>query len=170
MSARGVVLIAIACAGFAANVARAQDAAPPRYAAAIEQELSHMGIAAQCAREPSQRFHCSWRRALASGAGDLALHAVYSDESDTIYLYVERYLVQPSDAAQTPALLRRLMELNWELLVGKLEWSPRSGEVRLSATLSTDSNFDRRAFRSTIRALESVAERYRTELQSLSQH
>ena len=56
------------------------------------------------------------------------------------------------------------MELNWELLVGKFEWNPRTGEVRLSAVLNTDSNFDRRAFRSIVHALDSIAVRYYREL------
>jgi hypothetical protein len=48
--------------------------------------------------------------------------------------------------------------------VGKLEWSARTGEVRLSAVLNTDSNFDRRALRSIVLALDELAGRYRGEL------
>lgn len=152
-----------------AAVAFAQDPAPAaRYAMQIEAELRQLGIEAQCASEPQARHHCRFVRPAVTGAGELSLHAVYSDQSDTIYFYVERYLLLPSDHARAGTVLRRLMELNWELLVGKFEWNPRSGEVRLSATLSTDSNFDRRAFRSIVRALEMVATRYAAELQDLA--
>ena len=60
------------------------------------------------------------------------------------------------------------MELNWELLIGKFEWNPRTGEVRLGATFNTDSNFDRRAFRSIVRALDTIAARYAAELRDLT--
>jgi len=89
---------------------------------------------------------------------------VYSDETDTVYVYLERYAMLPPDDPHSAALLRRMMELNWQLLVGKLEWSARSGEVRLSAVLNTDSNFDRRALRSIVLALGATANRYRGEL------
>lgn len=127
-----------------------------------------MGLAPQCTTDTPARHHCVWTRAGREGEAELAAHAVYSDDSDTIYFYLERYLVLPSDHPRAATVLRRLMEINWEILVGKFEWSPRSGEVRLSATLSTDSNFDRRAFRSILRALDRVADRYRSELQHLS--
>ena len=60
------------------------------------------------------------------------------------------------------------MELNWELLVGKFEWNPRDGEVRLSAVLNTDSNFDRRALRSIVHSLDTIAARYERELRVLA--
>jgi hypothetical protein len=151
-----------------AAVAFAQDAPPAaRYAANMEAELRQLGIDAQCASEPQSRHHCRYARPSSADRGDLSLHAVYSDESDTVYFYVERYLVVPSDHARAAAVLRRLMELNWQLLVGKFEWNPRTGEVRLSATLNTDSNFDRRAFRSIVRALDTIAARYGAELNDL---
>jgi hypothetical protein len=67
-----------------------------------------------------------------------------------------------------PVVLRRAMELNWELLAAKLEWSATSGELRLSAVLHTDSNFDRRAFRSLVRALDRLCLRYSAEFVRLA--
>jgi hypothetical protein len=137
---------------------------PPRYADAMARELAAMGIIAKCSAEADTREHCTWSGRSAATRSDLTVHAVYSDDSDTVYVYVERYLMLAPEAPQTTATLRRLMELNWELLVGKFEWNPRTGEVRLSAVLNTDSNFDRRAFRSLVHALDSVAVRYYGEL------
>jgi hypothetical protein len=145
----------------------AQVVPPARYAAAIEAELRQMRVAAECASESATRHRCRALRP-AAGATDAWLHVVYSDESDTIYFYFERYLLLPSDHARAATVLRRLMELNWDLLIGKFEWNPRSGEVRLSATLNTDSNFDRRAFRSIIAALDTLAARYAAELRDLA--
>jgi hypothetical protein len=159
--ALGVVLSAPAAP------AALQSAQPARYAAAIEAELRQMGIAAECASESATRHRCRAARP-AAGAGHALLHVVYSDESDTIYFYFERYLLLPSDHARAATVLRRLMELNWDLLIGKFEWNARSGEVRLGATLNTDSNFDRRAFRSIIAALDTLAARYAAELRDLT--
>ena len=142
-------------------------AAPARYAASMEQELQQLGIDARCSSEATTRHHCTYERPSPSGGAALAMHAVYSDDSDTIYFYVERYLVVPSAHPQAGTVLRRLMELNWELLAGKFEWNPRTGEVRLGATLHTDSNFDRRAFRSLVRSLDALAQRYHGELRGL---
>jgi hypothetical protein len=57
-----------------------------------------------------------------------------------------------------------MMELNWRLLVGKFEWDPSDGEVRLAMVMNTDSNFDRRAFRSLVRAITDQADRLYGEL------
>lgn len=148
--------------------AAAAESPGPRYADAVRSELEQVGILASCENEPNARFHCSWSgRALPDGTRP-SFHAVYSDASDTVYFYIERYLQLPPDGARTSSVLRRMMELNWELLVAKFEWDGRSGEVRLSALLNTDSNFDRRAFRSILRALDTVAQRYQRELRELA--
>jgi hypothetical protein len=146
----------------------AQTNARPRYADAIEAELRSMAIAAECTPESAARHRCRATRAATAPAAALQLHVAYSDETDTIYFYLERYLVVPSDHPRVAEVLRRLMELNWDMLVGKFEWNPRTGEVRLSATLSTDSNFDRRAFRSVIAALDTAHARHGAELRDLA--
>jgi len=143
-------------------------AAIPRYGRAIEQELSTMGLGARCASEDGDGYRCSFTRPSSTGRG-LEIELVYSDRSDTIYVYVSRYLLLRPQGRATQSVLQRLMELNWELLSAKFEWNPRTGEVRLSSVLSTDSNFDRRALRSTLHALEAVASRYETELLELAQ-
>jgi hypothetical protein len=137
------------------------SAEAPRYAGALQAELVAMQREPNCLPEARGRFHCSFAGETADNG---TMHAVYSDETDTIYVYVERYAMLPPEDPHTAAMLRRMMELNWQLLVGKLEWSARSGEVRLSAVLNTDSNFDRRALRSIVLALGSAATRYRNEL------
>jgi hypothetical protein len=132
----------------------------PRYAQALRAELGAMQLAAECSDQPAG-VDCAFP---APSAPSSRMHAVYSDATDTVYVYVERYAMLPPEGSRTATLLRRMMELNWQLLVGKLEWSARTGEVRLSAVLNTDSNFDRRALRSIVLALDEVASRYRGEL------
>jgi hypothetical protein len=92
----------------------------------------------------------------------------YSDTTDTVYLYLDHYAQFPADSANAPVLFRRMAEMNWEMLVGKFEWSPTSGELRLGAVLNTDSNFDRRAFRGMVRALLRLGARYADEFTRLT--
>lgn len=139
----------------------------PRYADAVQHEFAAMGLDAVCSVVSATRATCNYRVRSSATGRDLPAHAIYDDDTDSVYFYVERYLVAPAQAASTPSLLRRLMELNWTLLVGKFEWNPRDGEVRLGAVLNTDSNFDRRAFRSIVLALDTTAARYREELRAL---
>lgn len=143
-------------------------AAEPRYLAAMTAELETMGIPARCNAESKTRGSCQYQGRSSLTERTLEVHADYSDETDTIYFYVEHLLEAPIGAPSTPALLTRLMELNWELLGCKLEWNPRTGEVRLSAVMHTDSNFDRRTFRSLVVTLDTTATRYRAELRQLA--
>ncbi len=137
----------------------------PRYLHAMQEELTAMGVrGATCEAMDRERGRCTFTARGISTGREFTVHLVYSDRTDTIYAYVERYLVAPADGETTPALMRRLMELNWSMLLGKLEWDSTDGEVRLSMVINTDSNFDRRAFRSAIRAIGQLADRYWGEL------
>jgi hypothetical protein len=151
---------------FAQAPPTAASATQPRYLQAMERELRALELDPLCSSESAAHGRCEVRVGTA-GTG-FALQLVYSDETDTIYAYVPALLVALPDAASTPALLRRLAELNWELLLGKLEWNAASGEVRLSMVLNTDSNLDRRAFRSMVRNLARLAERLGPELRRIS--
>lgn len=166
-AAKFMITCTIALAS-AASLATAQSTSLPRYAKAIEQELQSMALQPSCQNEPKGRYHCTYEARPVIHGQKPIVHAVYSDQTDTVYFYIERYLSLPPDSPKTPVVLQRLMELNWELLVGKLEWNPRTGEVRLSAVLNTDSNFDRRAFRSVVHALDVIAARYDRELRALA--
>jgi hypothetical protein len=141
------------------------EAGQPRYLAAMQRELEAMRVrGAECQSTDAQRGRCTFTARGISTGREFTVHAVYSDRTDTVYLYVERYLVVPGDGDTTNSVLRRMMELNWSLLLGKLEWDSTDGEVRLAMILNTDSNFDRRAFRSAVRGISQLADRYWGEL------
>lgn len=143
----------------------AVETGQPRYLAAMRGELEGMRVrGARCEATDAQRGRCTFTARGISTGREFTIHLVYSDRTDTIYLYVERYLVAPADGQTTNAVLRRLMELNWSLLLGKFEWDSTDGEVRLAMVLNTDSNFDRRAFRSAVRGIGQLADRYWGEL------
>lgn len=140
----------------------------PRYLPMLREELGHMNIQARCTTDNAKLGRCrySYRSQSLGVTFDMVME--YSDESDTVYMWANRYLMIPAASANLPAALRRMMELNSEMLIGKLEWNPRDGETRLSTVMSTDSNFDRRAFRGTVRALHSLCERYFRDLSALA--
>ncbi|NOY93771.1 MAG: CesT family type III secretion system chaperone [Deltaproteobacteria bacterium] len=136
----------------------------PRYLPAMREVLEAMALAPECETLSAARARCSVRHVDAEARREIVLTLVYSDVTDTLYLFVPRLLTSAPEDSATPALLRRLMELNYRLLGPKLEWDPATGEVRLSAVLHTDSNLDRRALRSLVRTLFAVADRYQPEL------
>jgi len=140
----------------------------PRYLEAMERELRGMRVrGASCEAADAQRARCEFAARGITTGREFPVRVFYSDRTDTIYVYIERFLEVPADGQTTGAVLRRLMELNWTLLLGKFEWNSTDGEVRLAMIVNTDSNFDRRAFRSAIRAIGQVADRYYNELDRL---
>lgn len=153
-----------------ATAAAAQPAAEsgPRYLAAMRAELEALELPAACEAVSATRGRCSFRHVDPRALREHFVHLVYSDSTDTIYMYIPRFVVAPPEEPQTAAFLRRLMELNWAMLGAKLEWSASDGEVRLSAVLHTDSNFDRRAFRNLLRALLHLSDRHYPELDRLA--
>ncbi len=149
--------------------AQAQPSTPePRYLPVLREELEHMNIQARCTTDNPKLGRCRYSHRSQSLGVTFDMVMEYSDESDTVYIWANRYLMLPSASANLGPTLRRMMELNSEMLIGKLEWDPREGETRMSAVVSTDSNFDRRAFRGTVRALHSLLERYFRELSALA--
>ena len=133
----------------------------PRYLAPMRAELQAMGITAQCVAVNPQVGACRAVTSAQAAPGSpvnaaarrYSLVLEYSDQTDTVYAYLDHYATLRADATNANAVFRRMSEMNWEMLVGKFEWSSRSGEVRLGAVLNTDSNFDRRAFRGVVRAV-----------------
>ena len=179
-----VLLLVLAPAAASAQEAEADETTPsedqptrevgqvaegrPRYLDAMQRELEAMRLrGARCEATDAQRARCSFSARGITTGREFPVQLVYSDRTDTIYIYIESYLTVPADGDTTPAVLRRLMELNWMILLGKFEWDASDGEVRLAMVLNTDSNFDRRAFRSAVRGISQLADRYHGELDRL---
>jgi hypothetical protein len=164
-SSLGVTMAWLLCA----LTAQAQASGEPsaRYARALANELDALGLVAQCNEPSPTSFACAYPARSAIDKQNLTAHAHYDDTTDTVYVYVPLLSIAENSPA-LPGLLRRAMELNWELLSAKLEWSAQTGELRVSSVLHTDSNFDRRAFRSLVRSLDRVILRHYVELTSLA--
>ncbi len=173
-NALGIAFPLVAALSLAPSLASAQT--DPRYFNQMRAELQAMGLNAQCASVSAQVGAC---RVVASAqatpgapaaanARRYALVLEYSDQTDTVYAYLDHYATLRADSTNANAVFRRMSEMNWEMLVGKFEWSSRTGEVRLGAVLNTDSNFDRRAFRGVVRAVLRLGDRYAEEISHLT--
>jgi len=90
-----------------------------------------------------------------------------SNKLDLVYLYIQDYLVVPKTHRNKDKMMSRLMELNFELNVGKFEWDSRDGEVRYSFTFSTENGLGFEAFRAVFETLLVTADDKYEDLQKL---
>ncbi len=84
-----------------------------------------------------------------------------------VYTAVNRIMTVPNVHPRKCVLLQRLMELNWELLIGKYEWDKSDGEVRLSYTFSTENGLGYDAFAACFQLLVLTADRDYPKLMKL---
>jgi len=137
----------------------------PDYLPAIRQELARLDIDANCDEATGT---CFFTRKLGADGRAFDFGIRYCRTTETVYVYIERFLDLPSAEGPSIELARRLLELNRRMVTAKLEWDRPTNAIRLSVVLNTDSNFDRRAFRSQLKGLFANAERLWPELESLS--
>jgi hypothetical protein len=154
---------ALGCALIAAGAPAADDA--PDYMPAIRQELARLDIEADC---DDAQGTCFFVRKLGDEGRPFDVGLRYCRVTDTIYVYIDRFVALPSAEGPSLDLARRLLELNRRMVTAKLEWDRPTSSIRLSVVVNTDSNFDRRAFRSQLTGLWANAEQLLPELVSLA--
>ena len=160
-----LTVVALLSALALAPGARSQSDAPqPRYLRAVRQELERVGAQATCEAEGRARAQCQLQHEASEGDGRWPVRVVISDQTHTVTLVVLDLARIAPDDPRSDERLRRLAELNWSSNGTHLDWNPRTGAVRLSATQRTDTNFDRRAFRVLLRLVLSRAERLAPQL------
>ena len=148
---------------FALPAAAAPRAAEPTvadYLPAVQEELARLGIDARC--EPATRT-CLFSVTLAEGVAR-PVRVVISPIHALVVISVEELVRLPDVAGPSLGLGRRLLELNRELSVARLEWERATATIRISVSLPTDAAFDRRAFRSHVKGLLATAGRLWPEL------
>jgi hypothetical protein len=59
------------------------------------------------------------------------------------------------------------MELNWKLNVGKFEWDPTDGEVRLTFAFSTENGVGYEAFKAIFETITQTTDKYKEELDKI---
>lgn len=134
------------------------------YIPAIRQELARLDMEARCDDGLSL---CVLEQTLEEGAQPDEVSIRYSAATSTVYIFIERFLVLPEGKEPSHQLALKLLELNRQMVTAKLEWDRTAGAIRLSSVINTDSNFDRKAFRSQLRGLLSNARELRPVLVSL---
>ena len=160
-SLTAAVVLAIAIAPLAA---RAGDDAGD-YTPVMRQELARLGIEARCDEKLST---CFFEHSFDDGAKPVEVTVHYSESTNTIYIFIERFLVLEGSGGPSLELAQKLLELNRQMVTAKLEWDRTSGTIRISTVLNTDSNFDRKAFRSQLKGLMSNAEALKPILAELA--
>ncbi len=87
------------------------------------------------------------------------LRIFIDDPRKVVYMCINRLMTIPDSHPRKSAVLQRLMELNWELLIGKYEWDKSDGEARLSYTFSTENGLGYEAFVACFQLLVLTADR-----------
>lgn len=154
----------------AALAPRLSDAGPDEPAAAdympaIRQELARLDVTANC---DDATGTCFFTRKLGADGRTFEFGIRYCRTTETVYVYIDRFLELESPDGPSAELARRLLELNRRMVTAKLEWDRPTNSIRLSVVINTDSNFDRRAFRSQLKGLIANAERLWPELAALA--
>jgi hypothetical protein len=163
---RAWLLLAVAAdlLAVAAPARSAEPKTPAGYLTPIREELARLDLHAVC---DDVTGSCSFTRARRDGA-EFQVGVRHGQTTRTVYVFIERYLELSDPDGPSLALARRLLDLNRQLVTGKFEWEKESNTIRLTAVLSTDSNFDRAAFRSVVLGLWTAAERLWPELTALA--
>jgi hypothetical protein len=82
-----------------------------------------------------------------------SVRVVLDAKRGMVYVFLNGYLRLPNDHPNRDAVLRELMKKNWEMNIGKFEWDPSDGEVRLSYCFTTENGLGYEAFRAIVATL-----------------
>ena len=102
--------------------------------------------------------------------GDHAKYETYviaDTESALAFVIIRNYMTVKPDNRNADKVLRHLMQLNWKLNVGKFEWNPDDGEVRLTFTFSTEEGIGFNAFKAVFDTLTNTADDKYEECQKI---
>jgi hypothetical protein len=94
-------------------------------------------------------------------------YVIADPESALAFIIIRNYLTVKADHRNCDKVLRRLMELNWKLNVGKFEWNSEDGEVRLTFTFSTENGIGLEAFKAVFDTITTTADDKLEELQKI---
>ena len=148
---------------FIVNSPKADPLSPaPDYLPAIQQELTRLGLTPTCNASFAK---CSVLTEQDKNIPSLDLTVRYSKDTDTVYIGLNRFII--FENAIPPAIATQLLRLNHEMVTAKFSWNSDTLAIELSASINTDSNFDRRAFRSQVTGLLEIAKKVHPMLVAL---
>lgn len=99
--------------------------------------------------------------------GKFDTHVLCDPDTALAFIIISDYLSVPPDHRNCDKVLRRLMELNWALNVGKFEWDSEDGEVRFTFCFSTENGIGYEAFQAVFGTMVTTADDRIEELQKL---
>lgn len=134
------------------------------YMSAIEEELTTMGLNATCDADAGR---CTFELDSEEARNVFNISVQYNSQSNTVLVVAERFLSATTDNPRTDRLLQRITALNWQQLVPMFQWDASDGQMRVVGVINTDSNLDRRAFRSVVQSVNQVAARHYRELRGM---
>ncbi len=88
-------------------------------------------------------------------------------EVKVIYIAIVDIAQLPTDPTRQAAVYRTVSELNYKLLVGKVEVEPETRSVRLSFTFANENGVDFPSFQAVIQSLLTAVEKVREALRSI---
>lgn len=137
----------------------------PKYMDAVQQEISRLGMSASCQETTGA---CTITLAPQKNEPNSSnaiepISITVDDASKTIRIAIEEFLSTETLIFETA---KRLLELNHKLVVAKFSINPERKSISLSAIVNTDSNFDRKTFRSVLKGFVQTARVLKKELEN----
>ena len=84
-----------------------------------------------------------------------------------VYMAVLDIMKLPPDSPKACQVAKKIAQLNYGMMLAKLEWDAKRGEVRLSVTLTTEDGLSKARFTAALSTLLSTAEQVEKELKIL---
>ncbi len=155
---------------FAGPPALAQTEAPLPHEAVLRQTLArYQGTSEHhCEREAPTRLRCAALLPAFDAFPELELDIVYNLPTRSVHLALRHLAQALPQGSETPRVLQRLAELNYETLGICFAWNPVDGEVRLSSTVPAETHLDGAALYRSLHALVSEGRRRAAELRNLA--
>lgn len=153
---RNIVFGLFCCVFLTTVSATASATPPPRYLEAVKQELARLQFLPNC--QEAQGI-CTFQTAAGQNNTTKSQQIVVNvdDRSATIYIIIENFHEAKN---LTLEQAKKLLEINQKLVSTKFSLDTESQNITLSAVINTDSNFDRKTFRSVLMGFIEVAQQY----------
>jgi len=145
-----------------ASPVKADETSLSKYMDTVREELARLQVEVHCQKG---KGHCTVETSGITEKIKAPLEIVLKKKSHTIYLFFDGFMPIDTEDMNNSSLLKKALELNSEMIAPRLELHSEKPFLRLSAVLNIDSNFDRKAFRSTVLSLISTAEKIKSILE-----
>jgi hypothetical protein len=95
---------------------------------------------------------------------DYKLLLVADPANNYVYMAVTELYKLPANAPKACEITKKMAAMNYGMLLAKLEWDIKAGEVRLSTTLTTEDGLSAKRFAAALVSLVTAAEQVEKKL------